>query len=189
MGTVEFFFCLVYLAIMDKKARFTYICTLLIAGMIIYVNIENLLTFYKIDSISRFFNEKEARYNLITRMSGDFKSNILFGRGLGYTGNEDLYSPVKGAMHWYHMMIPQIIGSLGITGVIAYIVQWAIRARTIFYKTNAYLLVLGLSYFGLFLMSQVNPGKFCPMPYSMLAVITFVMAENHAERAKIKSGE
>ena len=27
-------------------------------------------------------------------------------------------------------------------------------------------------------MSQVNPGEFCPFPYAMLAVITFIFIED-----------
>jgi hypothetical protein len=34
-----------------------------------------------------------------------------------------------------------------------------------------------MSYFGLFIMSQVNPGEFCPMPYTALAVTFFIAME------------
>jgi len=34
-----------------------------------------------------------------------------------------------------------------------------------------------MSYMGLFLMSQVNPGEFCPMPYAALAVTFFIIME------------
>ncbi len=177
MGTVEFFFCLVYLAIYDNKSRFAYICVILAAGALVYVNVGNLLAFYKIDTLAELITENESRYGLLVRVREDFESNFLFGRGIGYSGNEDIYNPVRGAMHWYHMMIPQIIGSLGTIGVIAYAFQWTIRAKTVLYKTDAYRLNLGLSYLGLFLMSQVNPGEFSPIPYSMIAVLIFVVAE------------
>jgi hypothetical protein len=182
MGTAEFFFCLVYLAICDKKSRFAYICVILAAGALVYVNVGNLLAFYKIDTLTDLITENESRYGLLVRVREDFRSNILFGRGIGYSGNEDIYNPVKGAMHWYHMMIPQIIGSLGLIGVIAYAFQWTIRAGTALYKTDAYRLNLGLSYLGLFLMSQVNPGEFSPVPYSLIAVLIFVVVEKHTRR-------
>jgi hypothetical protein len=182
MGTAEFFVCLAYLAATDKKSRFTYVCSMLAFAALVYMNIGNILAFYKLSTPADLITQNEARYGLLLRMREDFKANMLFGRGIGYSGNEDLYNPVKGAMHWYHMMIPQIVGSLGITGVVAYVFQWIIRARTILYKTDAYLLVLGASYLGLFLMSQVNPGEFSPVPYAMIGVLTFVMAEKYQLR-------
>ena len=121
-------------------------------------------------------SHNEARYELLRRVGTDIKSNMLFGRGLGYSGNSDIYNPVKGAMHWYHMMIPQIIGSLGVLGVFAYILQFTIRAYSVLRKTDAFKIVLGLSYLGLFLMSQVNPGEFSP-PYALTAVLIFVMVD------------
>lgn len=188
MGTVEFFFCLVYLAIYDKKSRFTYICVILAAFAIVSVNVDNLLYFYNINSPSELITDGEERYSLISRVGEDFKSNIFFGRGIGYSGNKDIYDPVKGAIFWYHMMIPQIIGSFGLLGVVSYIVQWVIRAKTVLYKTDSYRLILGVSYLGLFLMSQVNPGEFCPIPYSLIAVLVFVMAEKHNDYVKKTKG-
>ncbi len=177
MGTIEFFVCLLYLAITDKKSRFSYVCALLASGVLVYVSVGDLLTLYEIDSLADLIQEGEARYGLLLRVKQDFSSNILFGRGLGYAGNNDIYNPVKGAMHWYHMMIPQIVGSLGLLGIAAYLFQWTLRARTVLWRTDAYRLMLGVSYFGLFLMSQVNPGEFSPIPYSLIAVLLFVMAE------------
>lgn len=120
----------------------------------------------------------EARLKLIDRMVADFKSNPIFGVGIGYTGNSDIYSPVKGAMNWYHMWIPQIVGSLGIVGILAYGYQLVSRV-CIFFKSREFSnFVLATSYAGLLLMSQVNPGEFCPVPYAMLAVTFFAFIEN-----------
>ena len=41
---------------------------------------------------------------------------------------------------------------------------------------------LSLSYVGLFLMSQVNPGEFCPMPYAFLAMLIFLLFEKDEEK-------
>ena len=41
---------------------------------------------------------------------------------------------------------------------------------------------LFLSYVGLLLMSQVNPGEFCPLPYEFLAVMIFVLLESDYEK-------
>ena len=41
---------------------------------------------------------------------------------------------------------------------------------------------LGLSYLGILLMSQVNPGEFCPIPYGMITVILFIFLENGEDK-------
>ncbi len=184
MGTVEFFMCVLYLAVVEKKFRIIYFGAILAAAALIYFNIDNLFNFYKIDTLRELVSQNGARYELLRRVGADIKSNIIFGRGLGYSGNSDIYSPVKGAMHWYHMMIPQIVGSLGVLGVFAYVLQFTIRVCSVLRKTDAYKLALGLSYLGLFLMSQVNPGEFSP-PYALIAVMIFVMVDKYSGRTTL----
>ena len=127
----------------------------------------------------------EARSNLFIRSFEDFVANPIFGRGLGYTGNSDLYDGKQGTMTWYHMMIPQIVGSLGLVGMYCYGKQIVERFGLMLKKTDSYILTLGLSYVGLLLMSQVNPGEFCPLPYELLAVVNFIMIEKYKEKKEL----
>ena len=82
-------------------------------------------------------------------------------------------------------MIPQIVGSLGLVGMFCYGKQMVERFAMIFRKPDAYVWTLGLSYIGIFLMSQVNPGEFCPLPYELLTVITFIMIEKYNEKREL----
>ena len=125
----------------------------------------------------KLISSNSARMNLLKRMVEDFKHNPIFGVGIGYTGNSDIYSPVKGAMNWYHMWFAQVIGGLGIVGILAYGYQLTDRVRLFFANRSMLHMTFFLSYIGLFLMSQVNPGEFCPVPYAMLGVTYFVMME------------
>ncbi|MBE6548103.1 MAG: O-antigen ligase family protein [Ruminococcaceae bacterium] len=121
--------------------------------------------------------DDESRFLLLGRMGDDFKANPLFGRGIGYTGHEDIWAPKSGAMNWYHMWFAQVIGGLGLCGILAYGYQLVDRLIIFFKNKNDLTVTLLLSYSGLFLMSQVNPGEFCPFPYSMLAVTFFIIME------------
>ena len=76
------------------------------------------------------------------------------------------------------MMIPQIFGSMGVVGVLGYGYQLVTRFILVLRKRSAVAITLGLSYFGLFLMSQVNPGEFCPLPYALVATLIFVIVES-----------
>lgn len=126
------------------------------------------------------FRYGEARYRLLERMWGDFASNPVFGVGIGYTGNCDIYNPPTGAMNWYHMWFAQVIAGLGIVGIIAYGLQLVDRVIIFVKNRNRLNTTMFLSYLGLFLMSQVNPGEFCPIPYAMLAVTFFVVIESES---------
>lgn len=130
-----------------------------------------------------FVSPQEPRIALFLRAIEDIKANPLFGVGLGYSGNTDLYSPVSGAMNWYHMWTAQIMGSMGIVGIAAYGYQLVHRVVIFFQNRSPLNMTLLLSYFGLWLMSQVNPGEFCPIPYTFIAVIYFIIIERKSNEA------
>lgn len=121
--------------------------------------------------------KNEARWQLFFRSFEDFAANPLFGKGLCYAGNADLYQSKQGGMNWYHMFLPQIVGSLGICGILAWGWQLYTRVKLSFRARNTPEFAFAFCYFGLLLMSQVNPGEFCPLPYAFCAVLCFVALE------------
>lgn len=131
-------------------------------------------------------NENEARFKLLQRTVDNFKSNPLFGVGMGYTGNEDIYNAKDGAMNWYHMWFAQVFAGLGIAGILAYGYQLVDRIIIFFKNKNNFNLTFMISYIGLFLMSQVNPGEFCPVPYAMLGVTFFIIIEGNSGDKPLK---
>ena len=127
-------------------------------------------------------SETEPRALFLRRAVEDFLSAPVFGKGLGCRDNTDIYNGKVGTMIWYHMMIPQVVGSMGTVGIVAYGYQFVGRLRLMLVRVTPYTVTLGLSYVGLLLMSQVNPGEFCPLPYELLAVVIFILLERYAER-------
>lgn len=119
----------------------------------------------------------EQRVRLLLRSVEDFWNSPVFGQGLGYKGNYDIYAPKKGAMGWYHMMVPQVIGSMGLIGILAYGFQFLNRMKLVLKSKRYDSWVLWVCYLGLFFMSQVNPGEFCPLPYELIAVMIFILIE------------
>ena len=182
VGTVEFIVVSVYSVCACKNTRIavSLILTAVIAAIVVLMAKCGHL--FRFDSEAGYISTTEARFKLIGRSIEDFLSRPIFGRGLGYSGNVDLYSPKKGAMYFYHMMIPQIIGSMGTVGILAYGYQFVQRVRLIFRKISHWAMCLGLSYLGILLMSQVNPGEFCPIPYGMITVILFIFLENGEDK-------
>ena len=117
------------------------------------------------------------RFKMLFQSFENFRKNPVFGTGL--LDDSIAYGETKkqGTMAWYHMMIPQIIGSMGLVGVLAYLYQGLGRVKLVFKNMSAWSLVLGISYLGILGMSQVNPGEFCPAPFEVLTVLLFVLQD------------
>ena len=196
LGTIEFFALLIFFCFYrsDRFRRAFFIGYLILTVVLVVTLLPKVLTFYRFDekienfselsvpqlmkkAIFEVIDDGEARVGLLGRSFEDFRSNPVFGVGLGYTGNQDLYNPVKGAMNWYHMWLPQIWGSLGIVGILCFGYQLFLRARLAFTRREFPEVTLSLCYAGLLLMSQVNPGEFCPFPYALIATVIFVLIE------------
>lgn len=178
MGTVLLPLCILYLILYDKRLRWLWVLFLMGLALVAARYGDDILRLYGFDHAADMVSRDEARVKLLQRSLKDFASAPLFGIGLTNTANVDVYHPVQGAMTWYHMMLPQIYGSLGLCGLLAWGYQWVTRAMLVFRRPNMYKSAIGLSYVGLLLMSQVNPGEFCPLPYGLLAMIFFLLLEN-----------
>lgn len=183
-ATVELLVCLLYLWLSDKRpihrlwTRTIFLfCVFFLVAVVYYVFSRHLLGVGELGSISK-------RLALLWRGFENFVENPLFGSGLGYLGNADLYSGKVGTINWYHVFIAQVVGGLGLVGVAAWGYQLFLRARLALREVRGEGFAPALCYLGLLLMSQVNPGEFCPVPYAFLAVTYFVFLENRHEAAE-----
>ncbi len=193
-GVLLFLLCIAVTAIWDKKRRAFYVCagSLFLAAcgsfgarwveMSLGVGLED------------FIGENEVRLKLLERAKALFLRYPLFGHGLGYTGNADLYDPRVGAMHWYHMLLPQIFAGLGLCGLLSYGTQFAFRIyagilalRQEKAEEIPAICTVLLSYSGVLMMSLVNPGLFCPIPYALLAVMLMASIDGRWTRPKRKA--
>lgn len=184
-GGVEFLICCVYWICSSnrKKQRLTY-C--LIAGAILFLGVGGVV----IDVIKdRILSDNaivgSVRHDMIIEAIERFRKRPVFGSGL--LDNSIAYGEYRkaGTMAWYHMMIPQIVGSMGLIGVCAYLFQGIGRIKLIVTDKNDWSLILGISYLGILLMSQVNPGEFCPLPFELLTVLLFILQEERLDERKL----
>ena len=188
MGSIEFFICLVVAVFFMGMSRYKRILLgifgiiTIVAGMFAFIMFLDYITTW---TNGEFVSHGETRIKIIARSFEDLMTSPIFGKGLGYTGNYDLYKGPPATISWYHMFIPQIAGSLGFVGILCYAKQVGDRFKMIFTKPDAYVWTLGLSYVGLLLMSQVNPGEFCPLPYALVIMTNFVMMERYNEKRGI----
>lgn len=182
-GTIELGICLLVILLTDKANRKKNLIVIGVIAAGLLALIRPIFNFI-LPVIKRFTTETSIRFGLFSRAIEDFKSNPLFGRGLGYMGNTDVHDPAKFALCWYHSAPFQVIGSFGIIGIIAFSYQLYERMKLIFKRITIFNLILFVSYAGLFMMSLVNPGEFSPIPYGMIATLFFVMCDKNNKFAE-----
>ncbi|MBR3589305.1 MAG: O-antigen ligase family protein [Clostridia bacterium] len=177
-GTIELGICLLVFLLADKPNRKKNLIVIGILWAIVLALAQPVIRFL-LPVIKRFATENSVRLGLFSRAIEDFKSNPLFGRGLGYMGNTDVHDPAKFALCWYHSAPFQVIGSFGIAGILAFSYQLYNRMRVLFERITLFNLTLFVAYAGLFMMSLVNPGEFSPIPYGMIATLFFVLCDKN----------
>lgn len=180
-GGIEFIMTLSILIGIDKRHRWTFIAISVGIILAMFVFFQDFYGFFG-ETFDRLImgitgTEKEVRVSLFSRAFKDFNSNPIFGTGLAYMGNMDVHHAAQFALCWYHCEPLQIIGSLGIVGIIAYIYQLCTRLYIFIKKRTVFNITILVSYLGIEMMSLVNPGVFCPLPYLFLVTMFIVIVE------------
>lgn len=182
-GVLEYAVCTLVFCVIDYKHWYIYAIPLLALILIVYKFFEPLMAYVR-NFLELENMADESRYQMALRAFDEIKSNPLFGTGLGNTSRQDIYNPVKFAMNWYHSAPFQIIGSLGIVGILSYGFLWFTRAKVFFARKGIFCHTVMLSQFGLFMMSLVNPGFFCPFPYEFFMVLLFSILAQQKTRTQ-----
>ena len=180
-ASLELVLCLVWLYVTDPRPipRLWVQSALIFCGVAL---VAGLYYFVSRPTSIEMMSSSQGRGRLFLRGFENFAQNPVFGVGLGYLGNADLYDGKMGTINWYHVFVAQVVGGMGLVGILAWGYQLFLRVRLsvkLFFGEG---FAPALCYLGLFLMTQVNPGEFCPVPYAFLAVTYFVFAENRLER-------
>lgn len=184
-GSVELLMCIVMYMVYDRRRRLAYI---IICGFFLFAFLafsRQFIDFFgsTLDRLFKAINdfligeENEVRAIHYKRGINDFLNNPIFGTGLGYMGNRDVHASKEGALCWYHCEPIQIAASFGMIGLAAFAYQFIRRNVLLWRKATLFNMTVFLSYMSLEMMSLVNPGILCPMPYLLLVTMFFVIVE------------
>lgn len=130
--------------------------------------------------------EDSGRLGLIREAWQNFLSAPVFGVGMGDPGG--MVDANFMIINWTHNFVFQVLGSMGIVGVLAYGYQMYARTSLVFARRDPFHMAVGLLYLALFLISLLQPGEFCPMPYALISVMVFTVLEVSDEEKQKKAG-
>ncbi len=178
-GTMVFPIALVATFIIAKKDRVNFLVILAIVAGLIYLALNSLSdSIWEKITTSVEIREGEARINLYKLAWKNFLEYPIFGKGLAYDGGK-YYRPEAWCMYWYHSTIFQILGSLGIVGLIAYTYQEIVRIVTLLKVRSRFNLFTLLSLAGFAGYSMVNVGYFVPLPFVAMLVHMFIVVDRY----------
>lgn len=119
----------------------------------------------------------KVRLKLLACGLEDFLRHPLFGIGLGNRAHANLFVGVRGSMTFYHNAVAQIMGSMGLLGIVAYGRLVLDRIALLRSERTPFTSAMLLSYMGMLMVSMTNPGIFCPFPNAAMMVMVFAMVE------------
>jgi hypothetical protein len=185
-GSIEIVMCLVMFILYDRRRRLAYVLICACFVFIALIFLPEITTFLNF-TIQRLFKvlnqfllggpDTETRVRHYARGVQDYFNNPIFGTGLGNLTNRDIFKSKPGSLCWYHCTAIQVAGSFGTIGIIAFTYQFIKRNLLIWKRATLFNMTIFLSYVSLELMSLVNPGVFCPMPYLLLITLFMVVVE------------
>ncbi len=112
-----------------------------------------------------------------------FMDNPLFGAGVGFDGL--YYAQETMPMYWFHSTLFQIIGSMGIVGIIAYAWYYYARYRIMVRKRCLFSIFMLIGMIGFEGYSMIDTGTFVPLPIMFIVILMTLVIEldnkNHPE--------
>ena len=187
-GTVEMGLCVLLTLIFDKKHRRHNLIVLGAIAVVLAAFGRRLVPFFRY-TLERIvdYKENKTRFGLFERATEDFRANRVFGSGLANWNNRDIHPSKRGALCWYHSAPFQIIGSFGIVGVVCFSLRFVTRLWVIVSRVNHFTLTMAVSFLGVTMMSLVNPGEFCPLPYELITTMIFILLEKTPQAIAVKT--
>lgn len=133
----------------------------------------------------KLISSNETRVKYILLGLEDFKKHPLFGIGMGNMAHIKVFKAFfTGCVVFYHNCVIQVIGSMGLVGIAAYLWQTVLRFKMAWEMRKSNMLLLIIAYVGMLMMSLVNPGIFCPFPNAASIVLIFAVMETEQKKLR-----
>ncbi len=162
----------------SKKKILIHVCV--IGGLALAALVIGIAAWDKVKTLA--VEMDTYRGNMMIIAAENFKKYPIFGTGIGYRGLRGVYANKEGMFGCYHCLPVQVVGSMGLFGVAAYLYMLKERLMALRRAPDKeYAAIVLFSYLGLLYMSLVNPGIFCPVVYGLQLAMYFISAERSGE--------
>ena len=134
--------------------------------------------------LSRIFEDglsSNSRVMLYKDALREFANHPIFGVGCGYDGPDYENHVEEIVFYWFHSTFFQVVGSMGLVGIVAYGANYIMRAKILFrdIAKDTFVLFTALSLAGFELYSLIDTGTFVPLPTMMIVFVLFAILEKH----------
>lgn len=191
LGAIMLLICAGYVYATNKESRKLYnILLIAVAAVTVVIawkfapRIYSYLYSYRADEFDgKFISSNETRVKYILLAIQDFKAHPLLGIGLGNLAHKKVFKAFfTGCIVFSHNCVFQVIGSMGLVGIAAYLWQTCARVKMLWQVRKTEMIVLAFAYIGMIMMSLVNPGIFCPFPNAAAIVLIFAVMESEYKK-------
>ena len=122
-------------------------------------------------------SQNDSRYTFFQQGISDFLTAPLFGWGLGNMKNSAIFLGVPGSIVWYHNIIAQVLGSMGLLGAVGYGWLYLKRFRLLIERRSCKMMIACFCIGGMLLIDMTNPGEICPFPSAFIMTSLFAVIE------------
>ncbi len=116
-----------------------------------------------------------GRDKLYTEAVDMFKASPIFGAGVGFDG--DYYTLETMPMYWFHSTYYQVMGSMGIIGLVSYAWYYLQRYRVMVRKNCLFSIMMLIAMIGFEGYSMIDTGTFVPLPIMIMVILVTLVME------------
>lgn len=178
--TLPFLVILTYLKLPRKYRREFMICiAVCVLGCLVFALLYLLIVGY--DTIFNKISDMTSdsgRILLYEEAINLFNKNPFFGAGLGFI-DESLFTPVEGSLHLFnfHSTVFHVLATLGIFGVIAYFVYYALRFSVLFGGNSDFNAFIYVAFIDFTAYGLIDVCEFNVVPILSYITLLFVIVE------------
>ncbi len=163
-----------------KRKQIYFAIGLVLVGAIAVLGVKFNTVVNLLKSVTFQGTGDSGRFTLYKEAWECFKKHPFLGVGMGYKG-ENFDVPIV-EQYFFHSTLFQVIGSMGIVGIIAYTYFYIVRYSIIFknIKKSVFVKFIFISMLGFEAYSMIDTGTFIPVPFMLLMMLMtmFVEEEN-----------
>lgn len=171
----------VYVKLNDKKNKTIFNWIIFLVAVVAFSALFVLSAINKFTPIVDFLLEKingsSGRGKLYRDAWRIFLENPLFGAGFGYYNHNVLFTPDPTRLFNFHSTLFQVIGGLGLAGLIAYVYLYYSRFSVLMEKNTIFNLFITVSYLMFCCHGFVDTLEFSATPGMIIITVLILVVE------------